>query len=436
MIDKKKIDYYNSVSQQYVELLTVYDCEGPDDIVYEKDGNIAISRESIVDLISTQSDEKGNYISVEYLKNGKRYILSSDNCSIINRCVADIYKSVKNTTTHANVQKEVYDWIIRSRMNEIDASLGDYIDQRFKEQADTYTCYFRLPYTEIAGNGSLTVADVRIGSCEELKLYWSKVEKAFVGDNAKDDVYASLTLSGEINQVKELAYEKAQMAVDIIKINSWLRFEYMPLLASMDIDRNIMGMPGTVALTHKMGEEKLNIEQTIQGQKYVIDSSFVTILKHSMMNLFAMFMQSYYSSGTHSELDEIIKRSISRYNKALSTQNKYERVVAFCSILDAMILSDNEVGIKESLKKYVPILISNDLEQRKDLKKTISEMYDVRSQYIHHGKELSITNEQISKYSGNVYCTLARLVQLHKRYKSIKEILSDVDDKMMGVLLD
>ena len=95
MNDKKKIDYYNSVSQQYVEMPIIYDCEGPDDIVYEKDGNIAISRESIVDLISTQSDEKGNYISVEYLKNGKRYILSSDNCSIINRCVADVFRGVE-----------------------------------------------------------------------------------------------------------------------------------------------------------------------------------------------------------------------------------------------------------------------------------------------------------------------------------------------------
>ena len=65
---------------------------------------------------------------------------------------------------------------------------------------------------------------------------------------------------------------------------------------------------------------------------------------------------------------------------------------------------------------------------------TINEMYEVRSQYIHHGKELGITTEQISRYSGNVYCTLARLIQLRKEYKTIKEILSVVDNKMMGIL--
>jgi hypothetical protein len=341
---------------------------------------------------------------------------------------------VRKSTTRANIQKEVYDWIILSKTGVTDMPLGNYIERRLQEQVDTYTCYFRMPYIEIAGNGSLTVAGVRIGVCEELEQYWSKVEKAFVGDKAKEDVYAFVTLSGEIDRVKELAYEKAQMAVDIIKINSWLRFEYIPLLASMDIDRNIMETPCTVVLTHKMGDEKLNVEQVLQGQKYVIDASFITILKRSMMNLFATFMKNYYDCETHSELDEIIKRSISRYSKALSTQNKYERVVGFCSILDAIVLSDNEIGIKESLKKYVPILISNDLEQRKELKKTINEMYEVRSQYIHHGKELGITTEQISRYSGNVYCTLARLIQLRKEYKTIKEILSVVDNKMMGIL--
>lgn len=434
MIDQKKIEYYNSVSQQYVEMLTVYDCEGFDDIVYEKDGGIAIPSENIVEMTSTQSDDNGNYVSVEYSKNGKLYVLSNDNCSIINRCVEDLFKSVRYSTTRANIQKEVYDWIILSKIGVTDMPLGNYIGRRLQEQTDTYTCYFRMPYVEIAGNGSLTVAGVKIGVCEELEQYWSKVEKAFVGDKAKEDVYALVTLSGEINRVKELAYEKAQMAVDIIKINSWLRFEYIPLLASMDIDRNIMGTPCTVALTHKMGEDRLNVEQVLQGQKYVIDASFITILKRSMMNLFATFMKNYYDCETHSELDEIIKRSISRYNKALSTQNKHERVVGFCSILDAIVLSDNEIGIKESLKKYVPILISNDLEQRKDLKKTINEMYEVRSQYIHHGKELGITTGQMSRYSGNVYCTLARLIQLRKEYKTIKEILSVVDNMMMGVL--
>lgn len=434
MIDQNKIEHYNSVSQQYVEMLTVYDCEKSDDIVYEKDGSVAIPSENIVEMTSTQSDDNGNYVSVEYSKNGKLYVLSNDNCSIINRCVEDLFKSVRKSTTRANIQKEVYDWIILSKTGVTDMPLGNYIERRLQEQVDTYTCYFRMPYIEIAGNGSLTVAGVRIGVCEELEQYWSKVEKAFVGDKAKEDVYAFVTMSGEINRVKELAYEKAQMAVDIIKINSWLRFEYIPLLASMDIDRNIMETPCTVVLTHKMGDEKLNVEQVLQGQKYVIDASFITILKRSMINLFATFMKNYYDCETHSELDEIIKRGISRYNKALSTRNRYERVVGFCSILDAIVLSDNEIGIKESLKKYVPILISNDLEQRKDLKKTINEMYEVRSQYIHHGKELGITTEQISRYSGNVYCTLARLIQLRKEYKTIKEILSVVDNKMMGIL--
>ena len=434
MIDQKKIEYYNSVSQQYVEMLTVYDCEKSDDIVYEKDGSVAIPSENIVEMTSTQSDDNGNYVSVEYSKNGKLYVLFKDNCSIINRCVEDLFKSVRKSTTRANIQKEVYDWIILSKTGVTDMPLGNYIERRLQEQTDTYTCYFRMPYVEIAGNGSLTVAGVRIGVCEELEQYWSKVEKTFVGDKAKEDVYAVVTMSGEINRVKELAYEKAQMAVDVIKINSWLRFEYIPLLASMDIDRNIMETPCSVVLTHKMGDEKLNVEQVQQGKKYVIDVSFITILKRSMMNLFATFMKNYYDCETHSELDEIIKRGISRYSKALSTQNRYERVVGFCSILDAIVLSDNEIGIKESLKKYVPIFISNDLDQRKDLKKTINEMYEVRSQYIHHGNELDITTEQISRYSGNVYCTLVRLIQLRKEYKTIKEILSIVDNKMMGVL--
>lgn len=433
MIDKKKIEYYNSVSRQYVEMLIVYDYGGFDDVVYDKDDTTAIPCVNIIDMVSTQNDDNGDYTSVEFIKNGMLYSLSEDNCSIINKCVVDVYKSIRNSVTYVTVQKEVYDWIVFSKIGEVDIPLGDYIEKRLTELTDTYTCYFRMPYTEIAGNGSLTIAGVRIGTCMELDKYWGKIESSFVSEDAKNDVYASVTMQGEVSRVRELAYEKAQLAIDIIKINSWLRFEYNPLLATLDIDRNIMGMPCTLTLTHKAGEEKLNVEYVVRGQKYVIDGSFIAILKRSMMNQFALFMESYYNTAEHTELDMIIKRSISKYNKALSTENIHERVVAFCSILDAVILSDTEVGIKESLKKYIPVLISDNLGQRKEWKNSINEMYDHRSQYIHHGKEPKTAQSQVARYSGIVYCTLARLIGMRKKYKSVKDIQSDMDDMMMGV---
>ena len=133
MIDKKKIEYYNSVSEQYVDMVTVYDCEKTDDVVYEKDGTVAIPYESIVEMTTSQSDDFGNYVSVEYSKNGKTYMLPEDKCSIINKCVADIFKSERNETTLANIQKEVYDWIILSKMGETDMLLGDYIEKKLQE---------------------------------------------------------------------------------------------------------------------------------------------------------------------------------------------------------------------------------------------------------------------------------------------------------------
>lgn len=433
MIDEKKIEYYNSVSQQYVEMLTVCDYGELGDVVYEKDGPSAIPGVNIIDMFFTQNDDNGDYTSVEYIKNGMLYSISKVNCSIINRCVADFYKSTRKSVTYATVQKEIYEWILFSKIGEVDIPLGDYIEKRLTELTDTYTCYFRMPYTEIAGNGSLTIAGVRIGTCKELDKYWGKLESAIVSKDTKNDVYASVTMQGEISRVMELAYEKAQLAVDIIKINSGLRFEYNPILATLDIDKNIMGMPCTLTFTRKAGEESLNVEHVVRGQKYVIDGFFISILKRSMMNQFALFMESFYNTAEHTELEKIIKRSISKYNKALSTENVHERVVAFCSILDAMILSDNEVGIKNSLKKYIPVLISDNLEDRKEWKNTINEMYDFRSQYIHHGKEPKISPNQIVRYSGIVYCTLARLIGMRKKYKSVKEIQSDLDDMMMGV---
>ena len=109
--------------------------------------------------------------------------------------------------------------------------------------------------------------------------------------------------------------------------------------------------------------------------------------------------------------------------------------VKLCSILDAAILKDNEAGIKESLKKYIPILVSDNLDMRKKIQDTLDLMYSVRSGYIHHGKECKVEFQEIMDLNIIVMSTIMRFLQLRSTYDSPKMIIEAIDKLQLSVHL-
>ena len=158
---------------------------------------------------------------------------------------------------------------------------------------------------------------------------------------------------------------------------------------------------------------------------------------NTTFSLMSHFLTDYYIllNHKHTELDKIIMRSIRQFSITLSTKNQYERIVKLCSILDAAILKDNEAGIKESLKKYIPILVSEDLTMRETVNQTLELMYSVRSDYIHHGKEAKVEFQEIIDMNIIVLSTIIRFLQLRHTYESPKMIIKAIDKLQLSVHL-
>ena len=103
--------------------------------------------------------------------------------------------------------------------------------------------------------------------------------------------------------------------------------------------------------------------------------------------------------------------------------------------MDAAILKDNEAGIKESLKKYIPILVSEDLEMREKVQDTLDLMYSIRSEYIHHGKEVKVEFQEIMDLNIIVISTIIHFLQLRSTFDSPKMVLDAIDHLLLSVHL-
>lgn len=380
------------------------------------------------------SNEDGS-CETAWLENGEyKYFLNEESCSIINKCVRDIHSSLKRQVSYQTIQEAIYDWIFAEIQSTQHITLCAFIEDRVNALIDNYTFYFAVPLVYIGNQGSLTISGVTISTIkdESIDKEWAAKLSNIDFDNT---AYASITLEGELKALSIIALERVSFAMDILKTCSPLRYQIDPSVFYLDVDQNIRPKIASVMFAKRKGESKLYIEQSSPAHKFDFNQSVINCLNFSRINDFATFMQNYYSEENPSEYYKVIKRCISRFSDSLSLSNRLERNVVLCSILDSLVLTDSEAGIKESLKKYIPIIISEDKDQRLEFKKVLDDMYSNRSQYIHRGIEVHISDETMVKYTNVVFSSIYGYLIRASKYKTIKELCNEIDSLFMSVNL-
>ena len=105
--------------------------------------------------------------------------------------------------------------------------------------------------------------------------------------------------------------------------------------------------------------------------------------------------------------------------------------------MDRVVLSNQEIGIKESLKKYIPIICTDTVKSRSLLQEQIDEMYKYRSDYIHHGEcAVGIGCEKLCSYNFIVFNLIIVLIELRERFKTLKELRDHIDEQILSVKLN
>ena len=381
-------------------------------------------------------DENDEIDSIIYYKDNWKIEVSGKIWNEISKCINDLYrlKWIKNCIAFQTLLKTVLSWFFDViERNQICVSFSQYVEDEIKSMQKKYILYFPIPY--VIAKTSFKIANVSfdlISDNELDKIMLSSKDKDFYHNK----MFASISLSGEKEHIVKLAYEQCSLAVDAIKICSRLSFDPSFSGVCLDLEKNIrLHELNRCIIKDASSQESISEELNVGIHSWSIDKKFVKDLEEHQINLYSEFINRLIDQEA-SELELVLISSIKTYSKSLSIQNKYEKIVLLCSIMDSLMLKDNEVSIKDTLRKYIPIIITNDTKRREQIKKHLNNMYEIRSQYIHHMCEKKLLVKDVYGLYGIVSTLLLVLINNSMRYKSMKEIIGMIDKKIDDVIID
>jgi len=279
---------------------------------------------------------------------------------------------------------------------------------------------------------SFKVADVTFMSKVSLskEILYLNEEKSHFKEN---QIFAVVTIGRALANAKELAYDKCCFATDIFKICSDLYHSNFcnPKKWQFDVNKDFVTYGESDCYCKELDSinpNNFHVDYKRDRFPAFIKSEVLSSVNKWNIKDFEYLYDIVYSSEAKS-IHKVLKRACHIYSQSFSINNIYERVVLLCTVLDTLATCERNYKVVQ-LKKYLPALVLKYDKRYEALGSFISDVYDLRSAYIHNAEEYPISEQDVDKLEKIVYRLILQLVRKSKEYKSIKEIFQAIKKGM------
>ncbi len=385
----------------------------------------------------------GELVAFKETDRGRSISLTVDNYNVLKKLLNTIYedKNVSTLISFKFLEDKVIQWLLKTfKDNRAEQTFSTYLLNVMEQSIEEYKIHFPILYLNIGKH--IIIGNVELGFFT--KEYIDFLTSEYTKNNSDKDsnpfedmrsqlqgkVYVSYIIKAEREKAKEIALRYCSLALDILKICSDTA-DLPNYNLSFDIDqRTKENFRNEVYLVKVKESNSFTIDyHRAPGQHQIYDQEW-----HRISNRhFAVFNEFFLSiTNDNSELQNLIVNSIKRYGAAISNHSLHQRVLELFTVLESLLLPSTESNILESVCKYCSKLVAKDAENRKKVIDLLRSMYQIRSQLVHHGKELEIVLEDLRELQTIVRFLLVKLIQKTSTHRSKNAILTEIDDAILN----
>jgi hypothetical protein len=342
-----------------------------------------------------------------------------------------IYENEKSKISKKFIEEKVFDWLVKSKKNrKSDREFQMFFDEEKETVLKDFKISYRIENLEISRN--FKIGEVSFFFTTE--EYWREKFKKKDGNNEyeaminhfKGSVYASCDLKGyEKERAHEASWELCAYGMDVLK--SLFQGENNVLEPIIfEFERRCQHNKSDLSIVESE-EEGIVINAQFKNGENLLNEDFLSWLekddKESLINTITL-------DKSGNELIQIAKEAIKYFSDALSNPSIIKKVISLVTIWETLILKGDGSAIKYSLIRYAPKIIYTDIDNRKQLENLISNIYSIRSDYIHHSKVPNLNEEMICHFQRETLSLIITFIQIGGKISTKDELLELIDQEI------
>ncbi|HWZ04514.1 MAG TPA: hypothetical protein VNX40_12945 [Mucilaginibacter sp.] len=444
----EKAKYINDKAIELSSQLIIVESEEPTHKTENQPAYTFLKNKGTIDLSNMMTGDRYDFVVDVNQKIKEKYITINKRrfgfneqgfleiCKIVSNIQKD--KMFYLTISERFLSDIIFEWTIDKFIRKKDVrSLSDHVIQHCNEEAQLFNVYIPILYLEADFQFVIGMVSFSYISDEYINSLATKIEESFRSGyvetlgNYKGQIFAICCIEAEKEKAIEIAVQQTTNAIDTLRIMSpTVQLPELPCYFDLDL-RNIHQISSYVLTQPLSNLQGVSVVTNSKPKPFIIEKTSWEVINREGLKFVHDFLLKTLHEKT--ELEALILNSISNFSKAIATLNLHERNVQLFTVLESLLLPGEDVPIIDSIVKYLPKLVTTDLEQRKLIITVAKEMYSVRSAMVHHAKKKTFKIDSIRIIQVCCRGLILSLIKLSFTKKTKTEILKEIDDRIMLV---
>lgn len=225
------------------------------------------------------------------------------------------------------------------------------------------------------------------------------------------------------NQAQEEAEKVVERSLNVLRFYLSYLSENDPIFYSMYMGREGTTFTGLTAVIglRSDGTSHFNIKRVGHVFGFEIDKNVMRLIKKSQFDKLNKLLLK--PEERQSPFEKSLLTSIDFYGYAMNEYNRRNKFISFMISLESLVLDRREN--KGELAERVALILADSVSEREKIAKRIQELYDVRSDIVHEGKDAvkEADLRHISEIAYHVVLTLVTMAGKINDKKTLKNSL-------------
>jgi hypothetical protein len=439
--NESAIRYFNQEAENLIGLLTeLKEPEGSRHLLRSIKEEVfsKIDESEIRHSFKMQVDHEGNEISrYFYIAPDKWVGINILNYKEVKKLSINLYKrrEVNEIISAESLIKIIFEWLKARYIKATDepSAFMEYLTKSIKEMIRDYK--ISIPISNLAIDMEFEVGKVKFEFLR--KELFDKIENklkekveskempesvftSFTSKLRKDHqgkVVGTVNVKAEVEKAVEIAEREVDRAIMVLK--------YLSPYAFSPKNTALFGRKGMTWLPSRelfiFSDELPVLRQEIIGNQsyyFKIDGNLLAHMKRAGLDKLSELLLK----ADLTEFEELLFTALYTFTKAISQISYHEKIVFILSALEIIFLKDSGEPIQISVGQRLGFFIDQDPNKRREAVSLISDAYNIRSNFIHHGQE-NEDHETLGKLQFACWNALNIMINNHDKFKNKQEFM-------------
>lgn len=368
-------------------------------------------------------------------ENYKRFV---ELCESIQRSITP-----KSIISLEIIEDFTFKWIEKKFKNLIDTELLGFLIPKMEEEITE--CEIWIPIAELRTARIIPLGKINIKPITEewlnhwqaislsdtpqefrerkAEFYKDKITKPFQGWSA-----GVLTIHADRKAAMEIAIHETERALAVLrffsiaaltpKINS-----YVAIMGS----QNIETITSLTFTNGKFAYFNDSVVDKASFQPLLLDDVALFRMKSSGIGI----LNDILRKEKLTSFEEKLLGSIILYSNATREKNLASKILYILSSLENIFLQNDTEPIMQNLSERIATLLGKNLQEKKDIIKTIRTIYSSRSKFLHHAQSMN-QYEELERFVNYAFLALAFTIKRSNEFSTTQGFVSFLDDKKLS----